>query len=283
LCADKYATLAKNIVRHGSGTATATGRSRSNSVSSESRHTSTSGRSRNNSDTASTQQFESAGEEAASHRANRYSNLVTSALALYCQALEMFTQALSAGGSFFTLHQYAPDHTMKSSLLQNKVEASGFDGVYEVLRWTKAAFVVYFQKTQVLQNRERDDIQAILTQGSTSSSLTVTPVSESPLSPAVPPSIPSSPLPFSFPFADGDCPAKLLYQWALQLARDGGVDELQDQISSAVRKYKNAYRLFEQLIIEAASSQDAVSQHDSGLLATLRKTVYIRLAPLMES
>lgn len=49
---------------------------------------------------------------------------------------------------------------------------------------------------------------------------------------------------------------QLMYEWALQSAKEAAVDELMAQNSHALKKYKRAYRLFEQLSMEVEQGSE---------------------------
>ena len=47
-----------------------------------------------------------------------------------------------------------------------------------------------------------------------------------------------------------ECAEKLIYDQGLVFAKEGAVDEMLGKYPRALRKYKDAYRLFEQLSLE---------------------------------
>jgi len=68
---------------------------------------------------------------------------------------------------------------------------------------------------------------------------------------------------------------KLLYDWGLQMTKDAAVDELMERLPAAERKYKKAYRVFEQLSLEPTADD-----HDKAVLHHYMSQVYARLESL---
>jgi hypothetical protein len=69
-----------------------------------------------------------------------------------------------------------------------------------------------------------------------------------------------------------DCAERVLHEWAVQLAQEAALDEMNGSKSNALKKYKRAYR-----VIEHLSMEEGVDEHDQTVLRRLMTDIWTRM------
>jgi len=201
-----------------------------------------------------------------------------SRLTLYLKALSLFESSISAVNQYKQQQQYA---TQKTSHFPSRPGALVLPKLDSLLEWLVEQFQLYFKRSERLKKHVQDALGMASSIDDDAEGTGSGDDLDDELEPTAKGKRRRGGKIFtpelSFPSVHIPSAEKLIYEWAMKLAKDAAISEMMNNTNYALSNYRSSLRLFEQLAAEQ------VDQHDSVILQTVASEIQARVDALQQS